>query len=531
MNIAPDLREQIKAMPIAPGVYLFKDINRQIVYIGKAKNLRNRVNQYVQRLETDIKSQLIFEVASAVDHITTDTELEALLLEAQLIQNHRPRFNVLLKDGQPFLWVVITTHVVDGLPVLELVRNKKKRGVYFGPFLEKGHARQVYDFLIKTFRLKLCGKKIDGGCLYYHLGSCSGSCRLDFDEQGYRERIGLAQLALQKGHQKFLQHLRDEIALSNKSLQFERSRDLHGYLQAFERIFKALSGKDPGGALYIKKDIWVLSSDGCELYFFEERDGLLKQREFFYFYVQQEAGLHLELIKEHFLSVYRNRRPAHVLLTNIDFGEDVKLFQQFLQALHGLDHEPTIQIPYDGHYAQIMKMAAVQIEQSRAKRQSLPVALKKLLLLPREPFSIDCFDISHKQGTFMVGACVRFTKGEPDPDKFRRFKIKTVDGQNDYASLREIVGRRYSDGGDIPDLILIDGGKGQLHAVQDLLPGAEFAALAKREETVFSARIPEGKILDKQSFAGQVLIALRDYTHHFAISYHRKLAAKITHDL
>lgn len=527
MNISSHLLEQIKAMPINPGVYLFKDINHQIVYIGKAKNLRNRVNQYVQRFEIDLKSQLIFEVASAVDHITTGTELEALLLEAQLIQNHRPRFNVLLKDGQPFLWLVITSQGIDGLPVIELVRNKKKRGVYFGPFLEKGHARQVYDFLIKTFRLKLCGKKIDGGCLYYHLGSCAGSCRSDFDEKGYRERVGLAQLALQKGHQKFLHHLRDEIALSNKSLQFERSRDLHAYLQAFERVFEALSGKDPGGALYIKKDIWMLSSDASELYFFEERDGLLKQREFFYFYVHQKPELHLEIVKEHFLSVYRIRRPAHVILTNIDFGDDVEMFQQFLQSLHGLDHEPTIQMPFDGHYAQIMKMALVQIEQSRAKRQSLGLALKKLLLLPREPISIDCFDISHKQGTFMVGACVRFTKGEPEPDKFRRFKIKTVEGQNDYASLREIVSRRYSGGIDIPDLILIDGGKGQLHAVDDLFPGAEFAALAKREETVFSARIPDGKILDKQSFAGQVLIALRDYTHHFAISYHRMLAAKI----
>lgn len=527
MIIASQLLEQIKALPVSPGVYLFKDVSRQIVYIGKAKNLRNRVNQYVQRLEIDLKSQLIFEVAVAVDHIVTMTELDALLLEAQLIQNHRPRFNVLLKDGQPFLWLMIAPRLIDDLPVLELVRNKKKRGQYFGPFLEKGHARQVHDFLIKTLRLKLCGKKIDGGCLYYHLGSCAGSCRLDFDAQGYRDRMGLAQLALQKGHQKFLQHLRDEIALTNRALQFERSRDLYAHLQAFERVFDALSSKGSGAALYVKKDIWVLSCDGSELYFFEERDGVLKQREYFYFYVHQDTELHAETIKEYFLSVYRHRRPAHVILTNVDFGTEAQLFQAFLQLLHGLDHEPSMQVPHEGHYAQIMKMALIQVEQDRAKRQSLGIALKKLLLLPREPLSIDCFDISHKQGTFMVGACVRFINGKPEPDKFRRFKIKTVDGQNDYASLREIVARRYSSGEDIPDLILIDGGKGQLHAVDDLFPGVEFAALAKREETVFSGRIPDGKVLDKQTFAGQVLIALRDYTHHFAISYHRMLAAQV----
>ena len=527
MMIAQQFLEQIKALPSSPGVYLFKDINHQIVYVGKAKNLRNRVNQYVQRLGVDLKSQLIFEVAAALDHIVTATELDALLLEAQLIQNHRPRFNVLLKDGQPFLWLMVAARTSDELPVLELVRNKKKRGQYFGPFLEKGHARQVHDFLIKTLRLKLCGKKIESGCLYYHLGSCAGSCRPDFDAPGYRERIGLAQLALQKGHQKFLQHLRDEIAQSNRALQFERSRDLHGHLEAFERIFDALASKGSGTALYVKKDVWVLSEDGSELYFFEERDGVLKQREYFYFYVHQDVDLHAETIKEYFLSVYRQRRPAHVILTNVDFGADVPLFQEFLQSLHGLDHEPSIQVPHEGHYAQIMKMALIQIGQDRAKRQSLGVALKKLLLLPREPVSIDCFDISHKQGTFMVGACVRFTNGKPEPSKFRHFKINTVVGQNDYASLREIVARRYSSGEDIPDLILIDGGKGQLHAVDDLLPGAEFAALAKREETVFSGRIPGGKILDQQTFAGQVLIALRDYTHHFAISYHRLLAVQL----
>lgn len=532
MDITVDqgLLEQIKKLPRAPGVYLFKDLNSQILYIGKAKDLRNRVNQYVQRLGVDVKANAILAAAVTVDCVETLTELEALLLEAQLVQSHQPRFNVLLKDGQPFLWLTIAPRVSDALPVLELVRSKKKRGVFFGPFLEKGHARSVYDFLIRTFRLKMCNKKVAGGCLYFHLGSCAGACKPDFDATGYRERIALAQLSLQKGRQAFLQYLLDEIAATNKTMHFERSRELHQYYQSFERVFDALDTKTPGTALYVKKDIWVLSDDGQELFFFEERDGVLKKRQHFYFYPQLDAQVHLEAIQEYFLSVYRQRRPAHVIMTSIDFGEDVNLFQQFLQSLHNLELAPNIQQPHKGHYAQIMKLAKVQVEQDRKKRQSLGLMLKKLFLLPYEPRTIDCFDISHKQGTFMVGACVRFTDGQPEPDKFRRFKIKTVIGQNDYASLREIVGRRYRDGLDIPDLILIDGGKGQLHAVDDLFPGAEFAALAKREETVFAKRIPEGKKLDLQTFSGQVLVALRDYTHHFAITYHRLLAADINFD-
>ncbi len=528
MNLEQALLDQIKQLPHKPGVYLFKDFNRQIVYIGKAKDLCNRVNQYVQRFEIDVKANAILTGAVSVECIETATELEALLLEAQLIQNHQPRFNVLLKEGQPFVYITVAQSAAKGLPTLELVRNKKKQGIYFGPFLEKNHARAVYNFLIKTLRLKMCGKKIPGGCLYYHLGTCSGSCRGDFDELGYRERLGLAQLALQKGHRKFLEYLQGEIAAANKALLFERSRDLHQYVQSFEQVFNALGSKSTIGNSYVKKDIWLLTDDKRELLFFEERDGVLKKREHFYFYPQEENELLLETIKEYFLSVYRQRQPAHVILTNVDFGDDLELFQQFLQSLHNLDLVPTIQQPAEGHYAQIMKMAQIQAVQDRAKRQTLGIMLKKLFLLPHEPKTIDCFDISHKQGTFMVGACVRFTNGQPEPDKFRRFKINTVVGQNDYASLREIVGRRYKDGIDVPDLILIDGGKGQLHAVEDLLPQAEFASLAKREETVFSKRLSsEGKKLDLQSFSGQVLVALRDYTHHFAISYHRLLAKNV----
>jgi excinuclease ABC subunit C len=522
--------DHIKQLPHEPGVYLFKDLNRQIIYIGKAKDLRNRVGQYVQRFDIDVKASSILSAAISLDHVQTSSELEALLLEAQLIQSHQPRFNVLLKDGQPFLWLTISSPSGDVLPKLELVRNKKKRGVYFGPFLEKGHARSVYEFLVRTFRLKICNKKIANGCLYYHLGSCAGACRPDFDVQGYRDRLALVQLALQKGRREFLQYLLDEIAAANKTLHFERSRELHQLCQSFERVFDALGSKKPDAATYVKKDIWVLSPDDQELFFYEERDTVLKKRQHFYFYPHDDRAALLESIKEYFLSVYRQRRPAHVILTNIDFGEDKELFQQFLQTLHNLELEPNIQQGYEAHYAQLLKMALVHMEQDRKKRQSLGILLKKLFLLPKEPVTIDCFDISHKQGTFMVGSCVRFTGGQPEPDKFRRFKIKTVIGQNDYASLREIVGRRYRDGVDLPDLILIDGGKGQLHAVDDLFPGAEFASLAKREETIFSPRIPEGKKLDLQSFTGQVLVALRDYTHHFAISYHRLLAGKITEE-
>lgn len=179
--------------------------------------------------------------------------------------------------------------------------------------------------------------------------------------------------------------------------------------------------------------------------------------------------------------------------------------------------------PIEGHDASLVRLGLVHAETEQAKQATLAASLKRLLALPREPRTIDCFDISHKQGMFMVGSCVRFTDGKPDKQQFRHFHIKTVEHQDDYACLREIVARRYKDKTNVPDLVVIDGGKGQLSAVADLIPGIECISLAKREETVFSNRFPDGKKLDQKSHAGQMLIALRDYAHHFAISFHRHI--------
>ncbi len=512
------LIKYIKNLPNSPGVYLFKDITGQIVYIGKANNLRSRVASYVQK-NVDMRVQTIMESVVVADHIPTATELEALLLEAKLIQSHQPKHNVLLKRGQPFLYLMITSPARK-LPELVSTRNKKKKGTYFGPFLEKTPARKVYDFLIKTFKLKLCGKKIENGCLYYHLGICAGACKTDFDEAGYLERLELAKKSLKQGHKKFLQYLEQEIKHQNELTNFEKSRELYDYLQAFQRVFKTLDVKSTLAESLARKDIWILSKDGRALFLFTERDSVLNKKHVFHFPFS-EISLQPT---EYFLSYYRSYYPAPMILVNFDFSDDEKnLLESFLMAWHERNTPISITRPHEGHYAGLIRMAEIQADQALTKKASLGLALKRLLKLPSAPSTIDCFDISHKQGKAMVGSCIRFKDGEPDKNKFRRFKIKTVEGQDDYASLREVVSRRYKDPSELPDLILIDGGKGQLNAVKDLFPQAEFISLAKREETIFSERLPQGRILDQKHYAAQLLIALRDYAHHFAISYHRTL--------
>jgi excinuclease ABC subunit C len=406
-----------------PGVYLFKGNNENVLYVGKAKNLKNRIKSYFYK-KNDSKTESLVSASTKIEYIETKTEIEATFLEVRLIQHYQPKFNVIFKSGQPYLYLFFSKGTVKKLPELEIVKNKTRTGKYFGPFLEKGAARKVHSFLVRTFNLKICGKKIENGCLYFHLKICSGSCKSNFDKKAYLERLELAKKSLKKvspsakdAQKTFLSELKEKIKQENKKLNFEKSRELYSYYQAFEKVFSSLNTKK----------------------------------------------------------------------------EVLKVDLEILQA-----------------------------KTEEKKEKELSQEIKKFLKLTSEPKTIDCFDVSHKQGHFMVGSCIRFTNGKPDKNFFRKFKIKTVKNQDDYACLKEIVSRRYRNKADIPDLVLIDGGKGQLSAVQSVIPDAECASIAKKQEIIFSKQLPNGKKLDVKSPVGKTFIALRDYAHHFAISYHRK---------
>ncbi len=420
-NTAPSL----SAIPLLPGVYLFKDTEQNILYIGKAKSLRTRVRSYFRKQESDWKVESLIKEHASIDYIVTESEVAALLLEAQLIAKHKPKYNVLLTAGNPFLYVQFTA---GPLPEVSLVRTKNGKGTYFGPFIHKKEARAGYQYLMRTFRLKLCGKKIESGCLDYHLGICAGSCLPAFDKEEYLTRVKLAQETLKGNFRQVAKTLNEHIAHHNARREFEKAQRLYAYLNNLETIFASL-----------------------------------------------KARLHKD--------------------------------------------------PYEGEiFARTTSLALT----STLYEQGL-TDLQKLLKLPTVPVSIDCFDISHFQGRYLVGSCVRFTQGRPDAKGFRRFKIKTLTEQNDYAALAEIVGRRYAptaSASALPDVILIDGGKGQLSAVKDLVSPTICISLAKREETLFTPYHPEGIKLDIKTALGQLLIALRDYAHHFAISYHKLLRTK-----
>lgn len=406
-----------KSIPKLTGVYLFKDAQGAIIYIGKAKNLHHRVSSYFHKYNTDWKIKQLIDEYADIDYILTPTETESLLLEAELVQKYKPKFNVLLKEGQPFLYILFTP---GEIPTIELVRNKKRKGTYFGPFLQKGPARKTFHFLMQTFNLNLCNKKIELGCLDYHIGNCAGNCKKDFDLTDYIFRISLAREALKNNQDGFIQNIKDQMKKYSAEFAFEKAQRLNEYLQNVDTIFTTLNTHF--SADKFATDIFVASTP---------------------------------------------RPYSPQIDTNIN--TDLQKFFGFKTPIR----------------------------------------------------TIDCFDISHFQSSYLVGSCVRFTDGQPEKSMFRHFKIKTLTEQNDYAALQEIIERRYRTKDDIPDLIVIDGGKGQLSAAYHVLPGAPIVSLAKREETIYGPQFPDGIRLDMQTTVGRLLIALRDYAHHFAISFHR----------
>ncbi len=411
-------------LPSASGVYLFKNTRGTVLYIGKAKSLKKRVGSYFQKQKTDWKVHALLSETTTIDYVVTKTEIDALLLEADLVKKYQPKFNVLLKTGDPFLYLLVTDETV---PTLKIVRLQKEKGRYFGPFIHKQQARKVHEYLLTTFRLYRCNKSIENGCLDYHLGRCAGTCLKNFDKADYLMRLELAIDALEQKKNEFLKKLTLEITKYTASLEFEKARNLYSYLQSSETIFKTLETR------------------------------------------------------------FAPHKYTHEIVIN-----ELSLLPD--------NYEKTAE------------------------------QLQIMFNLPRPPETIDCFDISHFQSNAIVGSCIRFTHGAPDKNAFRRFKIKTLTIQNDYAALQEIVQRRYKDPIAKPDLVLIDGGKGQRNAVLTVLQNVPCLSLAKKEEIIFSDNYPEGLPIDVSNPSGKLLICLRNYAHHFAINYHRTLRSKGTHD-
>lgn len=538
-----DIREQIKLLPHSPGVYRYYDNTGTVIYVGKAKDLFKRVSQYfvpAERLNT--KTRLLVSKICEVKYSVVDTESDALLLENNLIKQYKPRYNILLKDSKTYPWICVTG---GEFPKVFLTRRVEKNGSrYFGPYSSVMHARALLDFFRSEYPLRSCNLKITSDsilrgkfrpCLDYHIGKCKGCCIGAVSQEEYMADVEEIVRLLSGGVNDIIRQYTSRMKDAADELDFESAQQYKLRIEALSRHY---SKSIISSVRDINADVFSLLCEGTEAFgnFFRVRGGSIIQ--------SLNLGFRLGIEEE----------PPSVLSTFIaeiesKFGAlSPEVIVPFLPDVEIAGVE--FRIPVRGDKLDLLELSAknareFQLNSLKQRERTNPEEyraavledLRKALGMKVAPVHIECFDNSNIQGTNPVGACVVFRDGEPCKSDYRKFKIRTVVGANDYATMKEVVNRRYSrmlaeNPDDLPQLIVIDGGKGQLNfawqslcelGIQDKLT---VVGLAERMEEVIRVGDPYPLFLDRNSMALKVLQHIRDEAHRFGITFHRDLRSK-----
>ena len=532
--------EKVSHLPTTPGVYLWRDKYQRIIYVGKAINLRNRVRSYVQQdVNRSVKVTAMMRRAWDVETIQTKTEMEALILEATLIKEHHPKYNIMLRDDKTYPYVKVT--VQEEYPRLFMTRRLERDGAkYFGPFTDVTAVHHVLRILRSYYPLRTCkSMKVERPCLQYHMHYCEGPCMKYVTAEAYRKYIDDI-VALFEGKQlQVIQEITAKMEQASEDLEFELAAKYRDDLLSIQKVQEKQRMVTQRGDM----DVLGMDIDGpmaCIQLFFIRSGRLLGRENYF---VQHE-GDSPELVMTEFIKQYYGGStfiPKELLLP-MD-SVDRELFSEWFTSMKGQQVE--VSVPPRGYQNDLLKMAEDNAQNFLAdRRRQWPYtidkaggAVKKLaevLDLPRLPERMECYDISHMQGAETVASMVVFEGGKPAKREYRRFKLKTVQGKpDDFASMAEIMERRYGNEKDwpMPDLIIIDGGKGQLNAALPVIRAmgvtdVPVISLAKRIEEVFVEGESESIILEHHTPELQLLQQIRDEAHRFAITYHRRLRGK-----
>jgi len=545
------LTEQVRGLPASPGVYLFKDAEDNILYVGKAANLRHRVSSYFgggQKLTPKLR-RMVSRV-SDLDYFVTGSEQEALILELNLIKRHHPTYNVRLKDDKTFPYLKIDLSE-DWPRVFVTRRLEEDGGRYFGPFASAKSVRQTLKLIKGIFPFRSCSRTITGtdrrACLDYDIGRCLAPCIGVTSREEYAEVIKQVVLFLEGKQEMVVRQLESRMNKAAETLDFETAARLRDQLGAVKQV---VEGQRIAATVRGEQDVIAFAQDrdqACVQVFFI-RGGKLIGRESFL--LQGTRYEEPSQIMTSFIKQFYDSSPYIPPLLLLQHPvEDVATVQSWLQGKRG--GRVSIQVPRRGNKKQLLKIVADNaeqgLEQLKIKQLASPTALsaaldeiKKELKLPRLPSRLEGYDISDIQGTAAVGSMVVFDKGKPKPAHYRRFKIKSVPAADDYAMLQEVLRRRFKRAGAasdswaiLPDLVLIDGGKGQLNAARETMEEAGInavpvASLAKENEEIFIPRRREPVILPRSSPGLQLLQRLRDEAHRFALSYHQRVRKRAT---
>jgi len=501
------------SLPKGPGCYLFKDRMGRIIYIGKARDIKKRVVSYFTKTQTDAKTLALVKAIASVDFFATDTEVEALILENTLIKKHQPRYNIQLRDSKRYAWLKITD---EQFPRLILARMKTADGKYFGPFVSAASRDDVKAVLTKSFKLRTCRRLPKKECLRYHLGLCSAPCTDMISSEDYSISVKQAEMVLRGNIREISGTLKVEMKRASDTQDYERALENRRRIEAVSWLTE--KQKMERDKHYDEDIINYMERDGkVYLMLFNIHKGTLENKQSFVF---EETPRFLE---EFVLQHYSENNPPKELI----------LPEKVQSPLKELFRFRTI-IPSRGPKKQLLELVSRNIELQFFRSEERLKDLKTKLRLFETPGVIEAFDISHLSGTSTVGSMVTFRQGTPDKSNYRRFKIRTVTGIDDYAAIAEVVRRRYSrliaEKQSLPDLIIIDGGKGQLSAAVDELKNLDIMipiiSIAKREEEVFVPGLSIPIPLGKKSEGLNLIREIRDEAHRFAISYNRLLRSR-----
>ncbi|MFI5255934.1 MAG: excinuclease ABC subunit UvrC [Gemmatimonadales bacterium] len=539
MDVPHEILDKIPHLPESPGVYLWKDANGKVLYVGKAKRLRSRVRSYVATDHREsLKTRALMQQAAALDSIVVPTEAHALILEANLIKEYRPRFNIALRDDKSYPYIKVT--VQEPFPRVWVTRRLQADGArYFGPYTDVGAMRRALDVVRRLFTVRSCNFDMpaqmpERPCLDYHIGRCKAPCILAQTRGEYSAMIDEVLDFLSGKPEQIVRKVRERMELAAESLDFERAAQLRDALEFLERMEEPTVVSEVEGG---DRDVIGYARDGDDavIALLRIRAGKLLARDH-QFVANIDGEEDSDVLETYLAGPYRLlEERAKELVLPFDVA-DRAVVEETLERTR-------IHVPLRGarrdlvdlaqqNARHLLEEARLTGEEPTEERAGDPVyELQRQLGLQTVPRSFVCFDISHAQGTDTVASCVWFQNGRPLRAEYRKFKVKSVEGIDDFASMSEVVGRyfqrRVDEKRPLPDLVLIDGGKGQLNAAADALRalGLEslpIASLAKREEEIFLLGRGESLRLPRRSPALRMLQQARDEAHRFAITFQRK---------
>lgn len=535
------IADTLAVLPEAPGVYIMHDSTGKVIYVGKAVILKNRVRSYFRKsTQSSPKVRTINAHVASIETIVTASEMEALILECNLIKKYRPRYNIDLKDDKTYPYLKIT--VEEAYPRMVLTRRVLQDGAkYYGPFADAGALRDTMKLIRTMFPLRHCrNMNVKRPCLQYHLHRCLAPCTGKVPLTEYRKLVDQVLLLMDGKVGELKKDLTEKMLQASEAMEYEKAAHYRDSLQSLERLEEKQKATTEGG----DRDVIGLASDetGVCVQVFFVRGGKILGRDSFF--LDQEVGEPGGDILSDFMKQYytqQHQPPKEVLVSQELTDSDRVLLGQYLSTL--AEKTVNLLVPQRGLKHDLVLMAVNNAKKNLEERlrrghaslktdQDAAEELQKALGLSQPLERMDCFDISHNQGRETVASMVVFRNGSPSKKDYRRYKLRSTEGKpDDFKSMQEVVYRRYKDLEDLPSLIIIDGGKGQLSSALEVIRGLGISdvpviGLAKREEEIFKEGEHTSILLDKMSPSLHLIQHIRDEAHRFAITYHRKRLGK-----